>query len=216
MVKARTAQANQIRGLLGEFGVVLPQGISHIAKRLPEILEDGENELPGSFRHLLARLGEHLQHLARQVAELEGEILRWHRDNEASRRLAQIPGIGPLGASALLATVGDARTFANGRQVSAWMGMVPRQASSGGKSTLLGMSKRGDSYLRTLLIHGARSVLLQVERHPERAAPWLKQLLARRPKNVVAVALANKNARIAWALLAHGRAYERHYTPAAT
>jgi len=216
LVKARTAQANQIRGLLGEFGVVLPQGISHIAKRLPEILEDGENELPGSFRHLLARLGEHLQHLARQVAELEGEILRWHRDSEGSRRLAQIPGIGPLGASALLATVGDARTFANGRQVSAWMGMVPRQASSGGKSTLLGMSKRGDSYLRTLLIHGARSVLLQVERHPERAAPWLKQLLARRPKNVVAVALANKNARIAWALLTHGRAYERHYTPAAT
>jgi transposase len=122
--------------------------------------------------------------------------------------LAQIPGIGPLGASALLATLGEPRTFARGRQVSAWLGMVPRQASSGGKATLLGMSKRGDNYLRTLLIHGARSVLQQVKRHPERADPWLKALLARRPKNVVAVALANKNARIAWALLAHDRDYQ--------
>jgi len=208
LVKARTAQANQIRGLLGEFGVVLPQGISHIAKGLPKILEDGDNGLPGSLRQLLARLSEQLQHLDRQVGELEGEILRWHRDDEASRRLAQIPGIGPLAASAILATLGDPRTFANGRHVSAWLGMVPRQASSGGKATLLGMSKRGDSYLRTLLIHGARSVLQQVKRHPERADPWLKQLLARRPKNVVAVALANKNARIAWALMAHGRDYQ--------
>ena len=208
LVKARTAQANQIRGLLGEFGVVLPQGISHIAQRLPEILEDGDNGLPGSFRQLLARLGEHLQHLDQQVGALEDTIVRWHQDSEPSQRLAKIPGIGPLGASALLATVGEARTFARGRQVSAWLGMVPRQASSGGKATLLGMSKRGDSYLRTLLIHGARSVLQQVERHPERADPWLKALLARRPKNVVAVALANKNARIAWALLAHDRDYQ--------
>jgi transposase len=208
LVKARTAQANQIRGLLGEFGVVLPQGISHIAQRLPDILEDGDNGLPGSFRQLLARLGEHLQHLDRQVGELEGTIVRWHKDSEPSQRLAKIPGIGPLGASALLATLGEPRTFARGRQVSAWLGMVPRQASSGGKATLLGMSKRGDSYLRTLLIHGARSVLQQVKRHPERADPWLKALLARRPKNVVAVALANKNARIAWALLAHDRDYQ--------
>ncbi len=209
LVKARTAQANQIRGLLGEFGMVIAQGISHIGKRLPEILEDAENELPGSLRQLLRRLHEQLQHLDQQVAVLEGEILSWHRDSEASRRLAQIPGIGPLGASALVATLGDPRTFANGRQVAAWLGVVPRQASSGGKATLLGMSKRGDSYLRTLLIHGARSVLQQVERHPERADPKLKQLLARRPKNVVAVALANQNARIAWALLAHGRDYQR-------
>lgn len=215
LVKARTAQANQIRGLLGEFGVVIPQGISHIAKRLPEILEDGENELPGSFRQLLARLSEQLQQLDRQVAELEGEISRWHRDHEESRRLAAIPGIGPLGASALVASIGDPKTFANGRQVSAWLGTVPRQAGTGGKPHLLGMSKRGDSYLRTLLIHGARSVLHQVERHPERADPWLKQLLARRPKNVVAVALANKNARIAWALLAHGCDYQPRTTPRA-
>jgi transposase len=215
LVKARTAQANQIRGLLGEFGIVLPQGIACIGERLPEILEDGDNELPGSFRQLLARLKENLEHLQRQVGELEREIQRWHRDNAASQRLAAIPGIGALGASALVATVGEARSFSNGRQVSAWLGMVPKQSSSGGKTTLLGMSKRGDSYVRTLLIHGARSVLRQVERHPERAEPWLRELLARRPKNVVAVALANKNARIAWALLAHERDYERQYTPPA-
>jgi len=206
-VKARTAQANQIRGLLGEFGVILPQGIAHIAQRLPEILEDGDNELPGSFRQLLARLGENLAQLQRQVGALECEIQRWHSASAASQRVAAIPGIGALGASALVATVGQARSFSNGRQLAACLGLVPRQSSSGGKTTLLGMSKRGDSYLRTLLIHGARSVLHQVERHPERADPWLRQLLARRPKNVVAVALANKNTRIAWALLAHGRDY---------
>lgn len=215
LVKARTAQANQIRGLLGEFGVVLPQGIGHIAKRLPAILEDPDYALPGSFRQLLARLLEQLQHLDGQVGQLDIEIQRWHRDSPASQRLAKIPGIGALGASALLATAGEARSYANGRQLSAALGIVPRQASSGGKPTLLGMSKRGDSYVRTLLIHGARSVLQQVQRHPERADPWLRQLLARRPKNVVAVALANKNARIAWALLAHGRDYERRAMTAA-
>jgi transposase len=215
-VKARTAQANQIRGLLAEFGLVLPQGITHVTQRMPEILEDGENALPGSFRQLLARLHQHLQQLDRQVAELEREIQRWHKESEASRRVAALPGVGALSASALVATVGNGRSFANGRQVAAWLGLVPKQASTGGKPTLLGMSKRGDSYLRTLLIHGARSVLQQVARHPERADPWLKRLLARRPKNVVAVALANKNARIAWALLAHGRDYQPHYTPVVT
>lgn len=214
MVKARTAQANQIRGLLGEFGIVIPQGISSIAKRLPDILADGENELPGSFRELLVRLQDHLGQLQRQVDELEGTIARWHRDSEASRRVAQIPGIGVLGASALVASVGDAHCFARGRQLSAWLGMVPKQASSGGKTTLLGMSKRGDTYLRTLLIHGARSVVAQAVRQPARADPWLRALLARRPKNVVAVALANKNARTAWALLRYARDYDRTY-PAA-
>jgi transposase len=211
-VKARTAQANQIRGLLAEFGLVLPQGISHL-QRLPGMLEDGDNGLPGSFRQLLARLHAHLQQLERQVAELEREIQRWHKDSAASQRVAALPGVGALSASALVATVGNGQSFANGRQVAAWLGLVPKQASTGGKPTLLGMSKRGDSYLRTLLIHGARSVLQQVARHPERADPWLKRLLARRPKNVVAVALANKNARIAWALLAHGREYQRGFRP---
>lgn len=214
MIKARTAQANQIRGLLGEFGLLIPQGLSHVGKCLPDILEDGDNGLPSSLRQLLARLGEQLKLLDRQVAELQAAIERWHGDNDASQRLAAIPGIGALGASALVATVGDARSFQNCRQLPAFLGMVPKQASSGGKPTLLGISKHGDGYVRTLLIHGARSVLRQVERHPERADPWLRQLLARRPKNVVAVALANKNARIAWALLVGGTDYRPPANPA--
>ena len=212
-VKARTAQANQIRGLLSEYGIVLPQGIVHIAKRLPEILEDGENALPMTFRQLLNRLGEHLKMLDRQVTELEADIQAWHRQNAASHRLAEIPGIGPITATALVASVGDAKTFANGRQLAAWLGLVPRQHSSGGKPTLLGISKRGDTYLRTLLIHGARSVI-QAAKGRKNAAPRLKRLLERRHKNIAAVAWANRNARVVWALLAHGREYEADYQAA--
>jgi len=189
----------------------VPQGLSALGTRVPEILEDGENELPGSLRLLLARLHQHLQHLDAEVGVLEDEIKRWHREDEASRRVAAIPGIGVLGASALVASVGAASTFGNARQLAASLGVVPRQHSTGGRAKLLGISKRGDCYLRTLLVHGARSVLQQAVRHPERADPWLRQLLARRPVNVAVVALANKNARIAWALLAHGRSYERDY-----
>ena len=214
-VKARTAQANQIRGLLGEYGIIIPQGIGHITKRLPAILENGAHELPGSFRALLDRLGEHLKVLDRQVGELEVQIQSWHRENEASRRLEEIPGIGPITASALVATIGDARSFKNARQLAAWLGLVPRQHSSGGKPVLLGISKRGDTYLRTLLIHGARAVLRVAERKVGHAQSWLGQVLGRRHKNVAAVALANKNARIVWALLAHGRNYQSDYAPSA-
>jgi len=213
-VKARTAQANAIRGLLGEFGMVIPQGMAPLAKRVPEILEDGENGLTGSFRQLLQRLMEHLKELDRQVGELEREIQVWHRENEASRKLAKIPGIGPITASALVASVGDAKNFANGRQMAAWMGLVPRQHSSGGKPTLLGISKRGDSYLRTLLVHGARSVVRYAEGKTNPASDWLRSLLNRRNTNVAVVALANKNARIAWALLAHDREFRSDYAPA--
>jgi transposase len=197
------------------YGIILPQGICHIAKRLPAILEDGENELPGSFRALLDRLGEHLKELDRQVGELDLQIHSWHRENEASRKLEQIPGIGPITASALVATIGDANSFKNGRQLAAWLGLVPRQHSSGGKPLLLGISKRGDSYLRTLLIHGARAVLRVAERKVGHAQSWLGQLTDRRHKNVAAVALANKNARIVWALLAHDQNYQADYAPSA-
>ena len=155
-VKARTAQANQVRGLLGEFGIILPQGIVHVAKRIPEIVEDADNGLPIMFRQLLQRLREYLIVLNRQIEELENEINAWHRNNEDSQRLAQIPGVGALTASALVASVGDAKCFKNGRQLAAWLGLVPRQHSSGGKPMLLGISKRGDTYLRMLLVHGAR------------------------------------------------------------
>jgi transposase len=210
-VKARTAQANQIRGLLAEFGVVIPQGIGHIAKRLPEILEDGENALPGMMRELLVRLGENLKEMDKQVGELERQIKLWHRQNEQSRKLEEIAGIGPISASAYVATVGDAKSFKNARQVPAWLGMVPRHEGTGGKVKMGPISKRGDVYLRTLLIHGARAVIRHVERKPEQADGWLKKLLARRNKNVAAVALAARNARIAWALLAHERSYESDY-----
>ena len=215
-VKARTAQANQIRGLLAEFGIVIPQGIAHIATRLPEILEDGENGLPGDFRRLIERLGDHLKELDRQAQELEVQIQLWHRSHAESRKLAQIPGIGPITASALLAAIGDARHFANGRQLAAWLGLVPQQHSSGGKQTLLGISKRGDSYLRTLLIHGARAVIRCADRKSGDADRWLAGLLQRRHKNVATVALANKNARVVWALLAHDRGYATDYTSSAS
>lgn len=213
-VKARTAQANQIRGLLAEYGIAIAKGIGHIPKRVPEILEDGENDLPGSFRLLIERLLDHLKELDRQVGELEVQIQLWHRDNSASQKLAKIPGVGPITASAMAASIGDARNFKSGRQLAAWLGIVPRQHSTGGKSTLLGISKRGDTYLRTLLIHGARAVIRVSERKPN-ADPWLKNLLARRNKNVAAVALANKNVRTIWALLAHDRDYEPGYARAA-
>src|SRR5450631_2323498 len=144
-VKARTAQANQIRGLLGEFGLVIPQGIINVAKRVPEILEDASNELPVPFRHLIDRLTKHLKELDRQVKEFEQEIIAWYRSSELSRKLEKIPGIGPLAATALVASIADARSFDNGRQVSAWRGLVPRQNPSGGKSTLLGISKQRGS-----------------------------------------------------------------------
>jgi len=212
-VRARTAQANQIRGLLSEFGIVIPQGIGAIAKRVPEILEDGENGLPGTMRNLIDRLTENLKEMNRQAKELEAQIQIWHREHAASRKLAEIPGLGPITASAIVATIGDAREFKNGRQLAAWMGLVPKQNSSGGKQNLLGISKRGDTYLRTLMIHGARAVIRFAGKKAEPES-WMRKLMVRRNKNVAAVALANKNARIVWALLAKDRMFCPDYAPA--
>ncbi len=205
MVKARTAQSNQLRGLLSEFGIVLPRGINALCRALPALLES--DALPQALQSLVCRLYEHLGQLQRQTQQLEAEIVAWHRSSRASQRLAEIPGIGPLTASALVASIGDIRHFHNGRQLAAWLGLVPRQHASGGKARLLGISKRGDTYLRTLLIHGARSVLC----HTKATGSWLNKLLLRRPFNVVTVALANKNARIVWALLAHDRHYQANW-----
>ena len=210
-VKSRTAQANQIRGLLGEFGIVLPQGISYVAGRLPDIIEDADNELPIVFRELLLRLRSHLLELNRQIQELEDQIDAWHKNNEDSQRLADIPGVGVLTASALVASIGDARCFKNGRELAAWLGLVPRQHSSGGKPLLLGISKRGDAYLRTLMVHGARSAVRVAANKQTPTDSWTNELSTRRHMNVVSVARANKNARIAWALLAHKRNYDGKY-----
>ena len=138
---------------------------------MPELLEDASNELPPVFQHLIDRLTEHLKFLDRQVEDFHREIVAWHRSCELSQKLEKMPGIGPLAASALVASVADARSFNNGRQISAWLGLVPRQHSSGGKAKLLGMSKRGDTYLRTLLIHGARSAILAAKLKEQRQYP---------------------------------------------
>jgi transposase len=213
LVKARTAQANQIRGLLSEFGLIIPQGIAHISKLVPEILDNAGDEVPGVFRELMQRLLDHLKDLDQQVGELERQIRTWHRSHALSCKLEKIPGIGPITATALVASIGDAKQFANGRQLAAWLGLVPRQHSTGGKSNLLGISKRGDCYLRTLLIHGARAVILATERKLTTQG-WLVRLLDRSHKNVAAIALANKTARIVWALLAHEREFRSDYAKA--
>ena len=214
-VKARTAQGNQIRGLLSEFGIVVPQGMARLRAQIPDILEHADNALPGLMRTLLGRLLAQLRELDQQVQELEREIVAWHRHNQDSRRLERIGGIGPLTASALVASIGDPKNFRNGRQVAAWIGLVPRQDSTGGKTRLLGISKHGDAYLRTLLIHGARSVLRHLAHRTDQTDVWLARLIARRNRNVAAVALANKNARIAWALLAHQRDFEADHVSVA-
>jgi len=212
-VKARTAQANQIRGLLAEFGISIAQGMGHLTREVPDLIEDASNELPGMFRLLVQRLLDHLKALDQQVDEIEAQIVAWHRQSAQSKKLDKIPGIGPLTASALVASLGDARSFESGRQVAAWLGLVPRQHSSGGKHNLLGISKRGDCYLRTLLIHGARVVIHHAGKRTD-SDSWINHVVARRNKNVAAVALANKNARTVWALLAHGSEFRSGYTPA--
>ena len=213
LIKARTAQANQIRGLLSEFGLIIPQGIAHISKRVPEMLDNAGDDVPGAFRELMQRMLDHLKSLDQQVGEVERQIRTWHRSNALSCKLEKVPGIGPITATALVASIGDAKQFANGRQLAAWLGLVPRQHSTGGKANLLGISKRGDCYLRTLLIHGARAVILAAERKLTTQG-WLVRLLDRRHKNVAAVALANKTARIVWALLAREREFRSDYATA--
>jgi transposase len=183
----------------------------NVEPQIPAILEDAENGLPSDFRQLLQRLIENARQLRVQAQEIEAEIKRWHEHNEASRRLAEIPGIGALTASAMVASIGDARSFSNGRQLAAWIGLVPKQYSSGGKPKLLGISKRGDKYLRTLMVHGARSVIVRARTKAGYAESWLGRLLGRRHPNIAACALANRTARVAWALLAHDRRYEAGY-----
>ncbi len=207
LVKQRTAKGNQIRGLLAEYGLVVHKRIECLRVALPELLEDAENGLTGEFRALLDGLRLDLVKLDERVGEMDDQIAQSCRGSEAAKRLQQIPGIGPVTASALIAAVGDGRGFKRGRDMAAFLGLVPRQHSSGGKDKLLGISKRGDSYLRTLLIHGARSVQRVAAHKTDPRSRWLNAVSARRHKNIAAVALANKNARMAWALLAKGEAY---------
>ncbi len=207
LVKNRTALVNQIRGLLLEYGVVIPQGIYRLRKRVPSILEDADNGLSLAFRDLLQSLARELSTLDVSVAEVTQRLARLSRDLEACQRLQEMDGIGPLNATALIAALGNGHDFRNGRQVAAWLGLVPRQHSSGGKTRLSGISKRGNSYLRRLLIHGARSVVSRARTKTDVTSAWIRQLVARVGMNKACVAVANKMARITWALLSTGERY---------
>jgi transposase len=203
-VMRRTAVVNQIRSLLLERGFTLPKGRRYVEEALPRILEDAELPLSGSFRLLLAQLKLELEQLSARIDQLDAVILKRAKEDDACQR------VGPVTATALIAAVGNGSAFKKGRDLAAWIGMVPGEHSSGGKQTLLGISKRGNSYLRRLFVQGARSVLQQRHRQSSGLSCWLAQLLGRKHQNVVVVALANKVVRMAWAVLYKG---ERHRAP---
>ena len=208
LVKQRTAKGNQIRGLLAEYGVVVNKRIYVLRNALPSILEDAENGLSFDFRMLLEELRQDLIALDERVGVLTGKINVLAKADEDALRLQKIPGIGPMTATAIISAVGDGKQFKCGRDLAAWLGLTPKQHSSGGKERLLGISKRGDAYLRTLLIHGARAVLRVSENKTDSLNCWLQNLSSRRNKNIAAVALANKNARIIWAILTKKTNYQ--------
>lgn len=207
LVRVRTALSNEIRGLLGEFGIVVGRGVNQIRNALPVVLEQKEHPLTQRFACLLAELAEELRQTDDRIDAHDKRIRADSREDERVSRLMQIEGIGPISASALVAAVGDARQFASGRDMAAWIGLVPSQHSSGGKERLGHISKRGDTYLRTLLIHGARAALNSCAGKQDRRSQWAQALATRRNRNIATVALANKNARIAWAVLSRAEAY---------
>jgi len=212
LVKIRAMQAYQVRSLLYEFGIVAPKGFRGLAAMAGPVLADATSSgVPELLRTELLRQLEGLRTLSSRIEELERRIGGWQRRDAECERLTAIPGVGRLTATAVAATVADARSFRSGREFAAFLGLVPRQCGTGGRVKLLGISKRGDPYLRTLLIHGARSVVLAQTRAGRMTDPWLRDILSRRPKNVAIVALANKMARTIWALLAHGRSFDRNW-----
>lgn len=212
LVQQRTAKANQIRGLVSEYGVVAPQQLNRLRAAIPDWLEAADNGLTTAFRSLLQGLWNDLIGLHQRVCELDREIDTLSKQNEVTTRLQQLRGVGPMIATALVASVGDAKHYRNSRQMAAALGLTPRQHSSGNKDRLLGISKRGDAYLRTLLIHGARAVLYQAKHKDDRLSRWVTNLAIRKHPNVAAVALANKTARMAWAMLRNETEYDPNFT----
>jgi transposase len=207
LVKFRTAQINGLRGLLTEYGEVMPQGKAAVRKGIMEALARLSDRLPAIVIDTLREQWARIEKVDAEIATIERRIKDWLKQDAACRRIAEIPGVGPLTATAAVAIMGDAKTFKSGREFAAFAGLVPRQTGTGGRVKLLGISKRGDTYLRTLLIHGARAVLTNAK-EPD---PWVTELRQRRPLNVAVVALANKMARTIWALLAHERPYQRAF-----
>jgi transposase len=207
LVKFRTMQINSLRGLLTEYGEVMGKNRSALDKAIPVVLARVAERLPAVLIDTLREQWNGLTKLDEQIAEIERRLRQWMKEDQAVNAITAIPGVGVLTATAAVATMGDAKAFRSGREFAAWIGLVPKQTGSGGKVNLLGISKRGDTYLRTLLIHGARSVL----HHAKEPGPWIEQISKRRPVNVVSVALANKMARMIWAILAHDRKYQKGY-----
>ena len=204
----RNAKANQIRGLVAEYGLVAPKTPLALRRTIPEWLEDAENGLTDNFRSLLHGLWNDLLTLEDRLKELDKEIEKLARIFEVTRRLQQLRGVGPLVATALVATVGNGEQYAKGRQMASALGLTPRQNSSGDRFRLFGISKRGDAYLRTQLIHGARAVVSQAKRRDDPLSRWVTNIARRRHPNVAAVALANKTARMAWAMLRNDTDYD--------
>ncbi len=207
LVRQRTMLINALRGHCGEFGIVAAQGASKVTDLVVMIEDPGDASIPALAREALGSLVAQLRRVQAEILGLEKKLKAWHRSNEASRRLEAIPGVGVITATALVATIGDASQFHSGRQLAAWLGLVPRQHSSGGKERLGRISKRGDGYIRRLLVHGARANLRWSRRKKEGRSTWQEALLARRPTNVVLVAMANKTARVVWAMLSRGETF---------
>jgi transposase len=210
LVGQRTAKSNQIRGLVGEYGIVAPVGIQHLRRALPRWLEDAENGLTEEFRVLLAGLATDLRQLDDRIISLDEWIAECVKRDPTARRLMELRGVGPLTASALSGALGDGRAFPKGRDFAASIGLTPRQHSTGGKDRLLGISKRGDGYLRKLLVHGARAVIRHAKTRDDALSQWLNELTSRKHVNVVTVALANKTARVAWAIVHNDTAYDQN------
>lgn len=208
LVEERTALANRVRGLLTEYGVVVGVGLDRLRRALPEILEDGANGIPGIAREVFADAEQLLRELDTRLAAYDRRIAALARASTPVPRLMKMEGVGPVTATAIVATVGNATVFKNGRQFAAWLGLTPRQQSTGGKPRLGAMTKHGDVYLRTLLIQGARAVLRVTAHRSDAKSRWAERLRRRRPDNVAAVALAAKHARIIWALLARAQEYQ--------
>ena len=208
LIRQQTAVINAIRAHLAEFGIVAPVGRKGVEELLRVVGDGNDKRVPDVVRACLGALGTQLLSLKKQILELDRMIMAWYRSNETSRRLHYIPGVGPLLATALVANVADPGAFRSGRNFSAWIGLVPKQHSSGGKDTLGSISKQGDRYLRSLFVAGALSVIRYAKAHGTKHRPWLTALLVRRPAKVAAIALANKLARMAWAMMAKGERYK--------
>jgi len=206
-VQERTAMSNQLRGLLGEYGIVIAKGIQKIAMELPSILENKGNTLSAKGVRIFTDLYERFKELNQKIKQYDQELQAESKADERCQRLMKVEGVGPLTSTAFIAAIGNAQTFESGRQVSAWLGLVPKQCSSGGKIHLQGISKRGDSYVRKLLIHGARAVIKALGDKKDKRSEWLRERITRGGINKAAVALANKNARILWAMLRRGEQY---------